>query len=217
MFYNLDGIEITTNPIDSLTFFDFNFNFNNIFIDIDRSNLNFFYNGKPIDSSMCDTKKFPNLFKTFMSSIHLLVLISTKSENLCPLLFLNVDLKLLSVSRISSSLIEKNIFSFQNVLNKATIDIDINSKIFQFILEVFHVDLNSNLLSPLVFKRLHVLDINGQLNVIQRDLFKSFTKLKMLRLRSQNIKKLFSRQNAWLEYLNYNVNVDIKNPIEKIY
>ena len=125
----------------------------------------------------------------------------------CPLLFLNADLKLLSVSRISSSFLEKNSFSFQSLINQ-TAEADINSKIFQFIISVYRTDLNANLLNHLVFKRLKVLDINGQLNSIQVDLFKSFKELKMLRLRSENIKKLFSRQNEWLEYLNYDVSVN---------
>jgi hypothetical protein len=148
-----------------------------------------------------------------MNSIRNLLLFSVTSEMMCPFLFLKSNLKLLSISPISSSLVEKHSFYFQTLHNR-TDEIDLDSKIFQFIISVYRVDLNENLLSPLVFRQLKILDINGQLNSIESDLFKSFKQLKMLRLRSQNIKKLFSRQNEWLNYLNYHVYVDSYNPYD---
>ena len=212
-FSNINGIDIAANPSNGLEFTDLNFSNDNLMVNIEKSNLKFFYNGKLSDRSSCDLNIFVWTKKTFMNSIRNLFLFSMTSEMLCPILFLKSNLKLLSISPISSSLIEKRCFSFETLHNQ-TDEIDIDSKIFQFIISVYRVDLNENLLSPLVFRQLKILDINGQLNSIENDLFKSLKQLKMLRFRSQNIKKLFSRQNEWLNYLNYHVYVDSYNPYD---
>lgn len=214
IFSKLDGLEITANPTNGIKFTDFAFNFDNIFIVLEKSNFKLFYKNQPLERSSCHTNLFPKPNRTFINSINYLVLTKStlyKNETLCPLLFLKANLKLLSIAGISSSLIEKNVFSFQSLSNQ-TNKMDIGSEIFQFIISVFDVELNTNLLNPLVFKRLKVLDVNGQLSSIQNDLFKSFKELKLLRYRSQNIKKLFSRRNNWLNYLNYHLNADSYNP-----
>jgi len=221
-FLNLNGIDIKANPTNNLIFADFNFNLKNVIIVIDRSYFNFFYDSKLLDSSYCHPKKFPSLDRTFMNSISFLILTPSTSfpiEKLCPLLFSNVNLKLLSIAGMMTTLLVKNTFAFQTLFDREN-KTNINSEIFQCILTVYRDDLIANVLDRLVFKRLKSLDINGELNFIQNDLFKSFKELKMLRFRSQNIKKLFSRQNEWLNYLNYDVNLeniyDIKNNHDKI-
>ena len=78
-------------------------------------------------------------------------------------------------------------------------------------MSVYHIDLNSDILSRFVFGQVNSLDINGQLNSVQTDLFKSFSKLKILRFRTQNVKGLFSRNNEWLNYLNNDVHVNLDN------
>jgi len=215
-FINLYGIEIAVNPINHLKFSDLNFNFNNIFIDLYHSNLNFFHNGKLLDQTYCTMQKFPKLPSSFVNKIGSLVLIlsSIYSNEICPLLFHQVNLKLVSIAGIRSTLIEKNTFRFQTLLNY-TDDIELDSKIFQVILSVYSIDLNTNILDYLIFKKLNSVDINGELNSIQSDLFKSFKELKMLRIRSQNIKKLFMNKNDWLNYLNYHVNIDLEDSFGK--
>jgi hypothetical protein len=64
----------------------------------------------------------------------------------------------------------------------------INSRIFQLSLNIFHSDLSTKVLNKAVFKQLRVLDISGEINSIQNDLFESFQHLKLLRFRVQNVK-----------------------------
>lgn len=214
LFSDLDGIDLEENPMNGLEFSDFSLDYDQVFIIVEKSTFNFFSNGKLLDRSYCDLNKFPRIEKTFMNSINSLILsVSYPSEILCPLLFQNVDIKLLSIPDLSTSPLKRKIFSFLNLSNR-TIDFQLNSNIFQFILNVFHIDLKEDILSPLVFGRLNCLDINGQLDSIQDDLFKSFKQLKMLRFRTQNVKGLFVRRNEWLKYLNYEVSVDLDNPFD---
>jgi hypothetical protein len=72
--------------------------------------------------------------------------------------------------------------------------------------DLYHHDLNSKLLNVNIFQNTLVLDLNGVINLIQEDVFKSFKKLKIIRLRTQKVKKVFVENNKWLEYLNYDVN-----------
>ena len=55
------------------------------------------------------------------------------------------------------------------------------------------------------------LDVNGPINYIQEDLFKSFKSLKTLRFRTQNVKRILTHQNKWIDFLNLNVSVDLND------
>jgi hypothetical protein len=83
--------------------------------------------------------------------------------------------------------------------------LQLNSNIFQFIIFVYHVDLKDDLLSPIVFARLNSLDVNGQLDSIQDDLFKDFQKLRIIDFAISNLKEFFHLGNKWMTYLNLNV------------
>ncbi len=123
------------------------------------------------------------------------------SEQTCPLIFYLTRIKLLDIDWITSNSISKNILSFTRI----TENIYLASEIFQFSLRLYHFDLTTKLLNEDVFKNLIALDINGQINSIQYDLFKYFEKLKMIRFRTQNVKGLFTHKNKWLNSLNSKV------------
>jgi hypothetical protein len=57
----------------------------------------------------------------------------------------------------------------------------------------------------MLFEQLEALEIIGQINSIQDDLFKSFKQLKLIRFRTQNAKGLLTRKNKWLNSLNSDV------------
>ena len=108
------------------------------------------------------------------------------TQKVCPIVFLNVYLETLKLDRISSSFIFKNVLNFQDL--PESISEQINCRIFQLSLRIFHSDLNSKILNKAVFKKLRVLDIDGEINSIQDNLFESFNQIKLLRFRSQNVK-----------------------------
>ena len=94
---------------------------------------------------------------------------------------------------------------FQNIVDSAN---KLNSKVSQFVINLYHADLNEKLLNKYIFKELQFLDLNGEINSIQDDLFKD-SSVKILRIRMQNIKKLFMINNNWLQFLNSNVKYDL--------
>ncbi len=67
-------------------------------------------------------------------------------------------------------------------------------------MSVYRVDLSSHQLNEHVFKMLTLLDIYGVISQIERTEFKNLINLHMLRIKTQNVKHLFARNNEWLEY-----------------
>ena len=126
------------------------------------------------------------------------------SRNICPYLFSNVNIDLFNLEGIALSLIENNVFSFYNLSVP-----NLYSSIFHFQLILYHIDLSERILHKEIFKTLAVLDLNGVIDSIESDLFKSFVKLQFIRLRTQNVKKLFVTNNKWLQSLNRNVIVNL--------
>ena len=60
--------------------------------------------------------------------------------------------------------------------------------------------MDSKLLNKQVFKNLKYLDVSGPINEIQDDLFKNF-KLKLIRIRTQNARRIFAYKNKNMKLL----------------
>jgi hypothetical protein len=74
------------------------------------------------------------------------------------------------------------------------------------------MDLNGNLLNNDIFKNTIRFLATGQINLIQVDVFKSFTKLKGLVLTSRNHKEMFHRNGIeWIKSIKHEINVDLRN------
>ena len=190
LFSNLKGFDLNSNPFESLKIKQV------IWWRFDHGKFDFYLNEIPVVKHSCSENLVEwALIKTIkVLSLHKGTIFSS---DLCPFIFKNAELYMLSLDWISSTLIDENIFTFQNVI--AT---NLNSSIDQLHLNFYHVDLNSKILNEFVFEKLQILDLNGPTNSIQHDLFEPFDYLQMLRLRSQNVRKLFAHQNKWLESLN---------------
>ena len=80
----------------------------------------------------------------------------------------------------------------------------LNSYILHVEFSLYRIYFDDNLLNEEIFKKTKCLDLQGILNGIQYDLFKSFNYLKLIRIHTQHVKQLFStNNNKWFEYLNY--------------
>jgi len=194
--YNLKGFDLESNPFTQMIVLnraDYR-----ISLYLGQSDFNAYLNNSLIDKANCK-KNLPS--KTILTKSHRVSLkYSAKfSTQTCPFIFKNVVIYQLTIEGLSSSYIEVNILGFQNLT-----DIQLYATVFHFEVSLYRVDFNEQLLNKYVFKELFVLDLDGVINSIQSDLFKSFTKLKLLRLRSQNVKRIFARKNEWIEWLNFN-------------
>ena len=138
-----------------------------------NSRFEFYINDSFVDKSKCN-KNLPS--KSLLTIVHKLNLrfYAKYSAETCPYIFQNVIIYQFTLAEVSWSLIGEKILGFQNLT-----DIDLHSTIFHFQVSLYRVDLNERLLNKYVFKELFVLDLDGVINSIQDDLFKSFRNLKL--------------------------------------
>ena len=205
---NIKGIDLRLNSLTNLAVQN-HFDPNIIMWHFSLTNFDFFLKNKRLGKQNCTLDIFNGSFMTRINYLFLEKLI-TFSDETCPLLFHNSKLQILKMDKISSSFTSKNVFAFLSLPHNETNKI--NSHIFQFIISLYHHDLNTKILDESVFKHLYALEINGQIKSIQDDLFKSFKDLRLLRIRTQNAKAVLTHRNKWLFNLNYNLYIkDLDN------
>lgn len=205
---NIKGIDLRLNSFTKLAVQN-HFDSKNIMWHFSLTKFDIFLNNMQIEKQNCSINIFDGSFMTKIRYLFLEKLITFSGET-CPFLFHNSKMQLLKMDKISSSFTSKNVFAFLSLpLNKTK---KINSHIIQFIISLYHHDLSTKLLDESVFKHLYALEINGQTTFIQDDLFKSFKDMRLLRIRTQNAKRILTQRNKWLIYLNYNLNIkDLNN------
>jgi hypothetical protein len=216
---NIKGFDLSSNPFQNIIFNVSNVYNPSFFIYyiLRDSNFDFYYKNKKYE--ICDESLFKfnkNIF-TYLYGLDASFSDISYNQEICPLIFYKSSINFLTFSS-TNSLFIKNILSFTNLSKELAMNID--SDIGALDLKLYHVELNEKLLNKHVFKKLIYLTINGIIELIKDDLFKSFNNLKMIRLKVENIKKLFQKQNKWLKYLNNQENVDnlkIKYNLRRIF
>jgi len=204
---NLKGFSLESNPFETIQFINLDIQYPLfIYYIIDESYFDFYYkNNKQINENECTHELFrlrDNMF-TKMSGLDAASPYLLYKTKICPLIFARSEITYLSLSS-TNSLFIKNSLIFLNISDETALFM--NSFISVLDLHLYHINLNENLLNRHVFKHLKLLTLNGVITSILDDLFKSFNSLKMLHLKVQNIRKLFQKNNKWLQYLNQNVN-----------
>jgi len=207
MLDNFKGFVIESNPFEKVNFIDFKLNQTLLYIE--NSNFDFYFKDIIMDHICNETKILESLKPVNILSQSIVVVLSDStlfSHNTCPFIFKNAYIMLLNI-RVSSSFIFRNELKFQRISNQ----IRLNILVYQLDLTLYHSSLSMDLYNEHVFKSTAILNIVGQTRFIQHDLFKNFNQLKLLRIKMQSIREIFSRNNKWLEYLNYAVpEVDLK-------
>jgi hypothetical protein len=117
----------------------------------------------------------------------------------CPYIFKNTQIKLMILLEIQSTFIGSNILTFLKMNNSN----DLESIVLQANFLIYRIYFDDNLFNRGIFKEIKILDLNGIINGIQDDLFKSFKELILIRIRTQHVRQLFAKNNKWLEYLNF--------------
>lgn len=202
MFNNFKGFSIEFNPFRQVKFI--NFDLRQIVWNFKQSNFDFYFNNTLINDYCNETlfDKIKNVNNILTSCQAVALDQSVKfSTRMCPLSFRNAYMNILT-AYVSSSLINKNELAFQQA--PSNVNFKLSSVIFQLQLQMYHYNLTSLLLDKNVFKRMKILDLGGQINSIQSDLFKQFESIRVIRIRTQSARNVFSRNNKWLSYLNWN-------------
>ncbi len=149
---------------------------------------------------------------SFFGSLEKLILLGETFYNnkICPYVFMNTKLQSLFLNDISNSLIFKNKLEFLST--NETKDFDMNIKnLFLLNLHLYFEAITLANLNPLVFKTITHLLIEGNLEYIDENLFESFTMIKYISIKSDELINFFHRGTKWINSLNRNVNVSFNN------
>ncbi len=218
IFTNIKGIDLnSTSLLLKQIKFDQNFE-KGIHFNFILSNFQFYFRNELIDKKLCDQKYFYHskikdigYWKSsfLLAEIKFLFLKKTVkfSEQTCPLVFNSLDIQLFAIEKLSCSFISKNMLGFYDIQPNNSLKFK-KPLIFQFSAKLYHVDLKQTFLNEMIFEKLIVLDLYGQVNSIQNDLFKKLYSLKMIRFHTQNAKSLLTNNNKWLKYLNNKIYLD---------
>jgi len=196
---NFKGFDLLSKPFKDIKFMDYTLK--GILWIIEQSNFEFYLNNKLLNAQECTRNNNSNWNNLITNSKVYFLTISTNTRyslKTCPYVFVNSQIKLLCLKQIQSSFIAKNILTFLKKNNSN----DLNSIILQVDFGLYRIYFDDNLFNEDLFKEIKVLDLNGIINGIQDDLFKSFNELVLVRIRTQHVKQLFAKNNKWFEYLN---------------
>ncbi len=195
--YNFKGIDLSSNPFKYLKKM-LQFQFSQI------TKFDFYVENKQIiDKTNCNDQIMPMNLNIIQQANSIVFSNSNKNSDnkeTCPFLFKNTFISSLSIRNLKYSLIYRNSFSFQNV----SISIQLNSLIYQTYLEVYHSNLDAKLLNKHVFRNLTFLFVIGVINKIEADTFVNLHHIRLMRIKSQNVRNIFAKNNKWLEFLNPN-------------
>jgi hypothetical protein len=119
---------------------------------------------------------------------------------------------MLTLFEISNSLIFKNQLEFIKINDTKPL----NSRpenVYFVILQLQYEILNDKLFNEHVFANTKVLSVAGMLYTIEEKLFRDFNRIRVLFISIENLQSFFHSGTKWMNGLNYDLNVDLKNVI----
>jgi len=213
-FDSLKGLNLLTNP---LAFLDLN---KKAILKIKNSKFEIFYENNMIDVDTCNYIIQNELIVPILYTCRKFILDNPlySSMPICPVLFEGTYLELFQVQDITSN----NNFSFidSSLLNLTNLTYSFDININTFIIDSSDIVLDESILNSFVFAKLSYLSItNSLLRNIQKDLFKSFSFMKVFEVKLYNFKEFIQtaeKNDSWISYLNSNISVDLTNETDFI-
>ena len=172
---------------------------------LSESNFAFYFDGKPLDSNRekyCNQTLLAEMF--YFKQIQSLEIQESVrfTQKVCPLVFTNSNVSLLLIKQLINTLLNKNLLTFaKNVTAKESIHSVINI----VFVTCYRVYVNDDLFNKYVFKTMKFLELTGQIEAIEKEVFKQFEQLKLLRLGVQYLTALFHKDTRWLNSLNTHI------------
>ncbi len=201
---NFRGFDLLSDPFKEIKFLSKTDYIYKIWFIESSSIFNFYINNKLINEKECLNNSNNKNWNNFItnSESYLLSINAYFSLNTCPYIFEKTSIYMIIFNNIIASLINSNKLTFISIKNSS-----LNSSIIFAQFQLYRVEFDDNLFNEAIFKATLILQIDGILNGIQNDLFKSsFNNLKIIRIQTQYVKQIFATNNKWLEYLNFNLN-----------
>ncbi len=176
-----------------------------------KTTFNFKLENEPITHDMCVKENFSQGYFGRISSLFFLTEV-IYHKHVCPFVFFNSQVRLLTLAGITNSLLFKNELSFM-ALNKTD---SFSTLIAVLQLNINYVKIDQSILSVHLFRNLNVIFISGIIYNIDRNLFTEFNSLKSLILNPSDLGRFFRQDNLdWVLSLNYNLRkVNLLNSFE---
>jgi hypothetical protein len=182
--------------------------------DLINTKFDFYQNGTLLAEDKCKKENFDRNMTSFFSMKKLALVDNVFYNNkVCPYVFINTQLIVLSLLQIANS------FIFQNRLEYLDIDDDdtnlINTKTLIFYeINIAYEAISVKILNKYIFKNVKTLIINGICEEVQIDLFKYFHYLKLIQILPENFEEFLHSGTQWMNSLNSNLNVNVANAVE---
>ena len=208
-FINMKGIEINLSDNNKSSSIIEN-NQNILLINCLACKMNFYTNGKSIKSCRDILESNSTILSIFqMNSNTILIQNSENSVDLCPLIFKNANIAILSFLGLADTFYKKNLLKFTNDVFS-----DLNSSIKILELDkVESIKLDLTFLHPSIYSRLRRINIYGPIKSIDKNIFAMIPQLDNIYFDSIYFRKMIHENGIdWLKEMNKNVTkVDLKN------
>ena len=130
---------------------------------------------------------------------------------LCPLVFNNSRIYNLRINALTNTFYKRNILTFSKLnSSKYMVNSDVTNL---FLSKVQEIDIDSQLLNPLVFAKLTTLYARGTIRYIEKEAFKSFENLVVFRFYSNNFRKIIHKNGIeWIKSINQDIKINMTDP-----
>ena len=161
-------------------------------------------NDTEINLNECDFKNFNN-FIIFKSIYYLKIEMNVQfKQKICHLIFLNSDVFLLTLVRLTDTFIQRNKFQFLN-LNQKTMNFYSSSTISDVCVTLFEYKIDNDLFNKEVFSNIKNMRIKGTIVNIHKDTFSSMKSMKKLVFFLANLREFFHSGTEWFDSLKNNL------------
>ena len=175
------------------------------------SKLDFYlHNGSLIVPALCDAELFKDyevgLFTNLQNSYVTFFPTTSYAHPICPFGFKNANLMRFYVANLRDDRVVQNVFRFSEITNTRNISINLNSVILNLeFSNIYRLKIDSNLVHPLVFHSVQELVVDGTIEMIQTDLFRSLPMLRKIRIHLNNMREFFhASDNKWISAICFN-------------
>jgi hypothetical protein len=182
-------------------------------LSLSNCRFDFYHNKKRIESCQdiigLNITRIESIFQSIPKFDIYLRNIEYNQNTICPLLFNNTKITYLTFRDLVDTFYKINIVKFSNeTFNR------FESNIYSFFLKKVHnINLDLNLLNPLVFKNTKSITISSSsLNSIHEGVFKILNKLSEIQINSFIFRKINHKQGIeWIKQLNHGINVNLSH------
>ena len=133
---------------------------------------------------------------------------------LCPLVFNNSVIRSFEITSLVNTFYKKNVLTFSQLNSSKYV---VNSDIKMLVLnKIQEIDLDLQLLNPLVFRQLHLIYATGSIRYIDKNVFKSFENLECINFETDHFRKIVHNSRIeWIKSINQNVKINMTGNIRQ--